>query len=29
MLGDGVGSQRGRRPAFVKAYGNTVVSTTN
>jgi hypothetical protein len=29
MLGDGVGSTAADDPAYVKAYGNTVVSTTN
>ncbi|HYO10469.1 MAG TPA: SdrD B-like domain-containing protein [Tepidisphaeraceae bacterium] len=29
MLGDGVGSTPEQDPAFVKAFGNTVVSTTN
>lgn len=29
MLGDGVGSTSNDDPAYVKAYGNTVISTTN
>jgi uncharacterized protein (DUF2141 family) len=29
MLGDGVGSSAATDPAFVKAYNNTIVSTTN
>jgi hypothetical protein len=29
MLGDGVGSSSSSDPAFVKAYDNTVISTTN